>query len=134
VKHGLFEGNEVQENKGSGISIGHKDTDNRFRGNTITGNGKAGVFFRNESEAMGAHRNVFEQNTILDNGRAGGDFAGASVVIRGVHHDLVFRDNTIGHSQPPSTSGPAIRITPESKGLKADENRFRHVSAPVEVS
>jgi hypothetical protein len=83
---------------------------------------------------MGAHRNVFEQNTILDNGRAGGDFAGASIVIRGVHHDLVFRDNTIGQSQPSSTSGPGIRIAPEAKGLKADENRFQHVSAPVAVA
>ena len=39
VRYGLFEANEVRENRGSGISIGHKDSDNLFRGNTITGNG-----------------------------------------------------------------------------------------------
>jgi hypothetical protein len=37
-----------------------------FRGNRITGNGRAGVLFRSESEARGAHRNTFEQNLTLD--------------------------------------------------------------------
>jgi hypothetical protein len=133
VKHGLFEGNEVRDNRGSGISIGHKDTDNMFRDNTITGNAKAGVLFRNESEAMGAHRNRFEGNTILDNGRTDGDFAGASIVIRGVHHDLLFRDNTIGHSQPSPAAGPGIRVSREARGLDAEENRFQHISTPIEA-
>src|SRR5947209_4672153 len=31
VKHGLFEDNEIRANKGVGISIGHKDTDNLSR-------------------------------------------------------------------------------------------------------
>jgi parallel beta-helix repeat protein len=133
VKHGLFENNEIRGNRGAGISIGHKDTDNQFRHNTITGNGKAGVLFRPESEAMGAHRNRFEQNTILDNGVGeSGALAGVSIDIRGPHHDLLFRDNTIGYSQPPKGAGPAIRASREAVGLKAGENRFLHVQIPIE--
>jgi len=133
VKHGLFEKNEIRGNQGAGISIGHKDTDNLFRGNTITKNGKAGVLFRSETEAMGAHRNTFEQNTILDNGVAEtGELTGACIVIRGPHHDLVFRENTIGHSQPSAGAGPGIRCTAEARGLKADENRYLNVITPIE--
>ncbi len=76
VKYGEFSGNEVRDNKGAGISIGHKDSDNVFRDNVIEGNGGTGVLFRNETEAMGAHRNVFESNRIVDNGRAHGLGAG----------------------------------------------------------
>jgi parallel beta-helix repeat protein len=134
VKHGLFENNEIRGNRGAGISIGHKDTDNEFRHNTITGNGKAGVLFRPETDAMGAHRNTFEQNVILDNGMAeSGDLAGAGVDIRGPHHDLVFRDNTIGHAQPSPEAGVAIRSSREATGLKADGNRFLHVKTPIEA-
>jgi parallel beta-helix repeat protein len=135
VKHGLFEKNEIRDNKGAGISIGHKDTDNLFRNNTITGNGKVGVLFRPESEAMGAHRNTFEQNVILDNGAAQSDEPESpAVLIRGPHHDLVFRQNTIGRSQPSSTAGPGIRQSKDASGLKEDKNRFLHVKTPVEVS
>jgi parallel beta-helix repeat protein len=135
IKHGLFERNELRENRGSGVSIGHKDSDNQFRGNTISGNGKAGVLFRHESEAMGAHRNLFEENTILDNGT--GETSERSwpcVDIRGAHHDLIFRGNTIGHSRPSPGAGPGIRHTSEAKGLQAEENEFRHVKQKVEVA
>jgi hypothetical protein len=132
VKNGLFEENELRENQGAGVSIGHKDTDNLFRANRITGNGGAGVLFRSESEAMGAHRNTFEKNVILDNGtRETGDQAGAGVVIRGPHHDLIFRGNTIGSSQPQSAARPGILASPEARGLQARENDFRHVATPV---
>jgi parallel beta-helix repeat protein len=134
VKHGLFEGNEVRGNQGVGISIGHKDTDNLFRGNTITGNRMAGLLFRSESEAMGAHRNTFEENTILDNGLAEkGDLAGASIVIRGPHHDLLFQGNTIGHSKTASPPGVGILTSKEARGLKADQNDFRHVRASIQA-
>jgi parallel beta-helix repeat protein len=131
VKHGLFEDNEIRGNRGAGISIGHKDTDNEFRRNTITGNGKWGVLFRPESEAMGAHRNSFEQNTILDNGSVEGE---PCIDIRGPHHDLIFRDNTIGYSQPPSAAGSGIRSSREATGLNAEENRFLHVKTPIDAA
>ena len=131
VRHGQFEDNTLQGNRHSGVSIGHKDSDNLFRGNRIVGNDDAGITFRNESEPMGAHRNRFEKNVVLDNG--GGKSAAAAVVIRGEHHDLVFRDNVIGYSQPRPGAAVGIRASETAKGLTADENDFRNVATPVAV-
>ncbi len=130
VKHGVFENNELRGNTRFGISIGHKDTDNLFRNNTIVANADAGIFFRNESEAMGAHRNVFEGNQILDNGAAAkGDAAYASIVIRGCHSDLVFRNNTIGHSG--AASGPGFIVNKLVQGLKSEQNKFTNVKTEI---
>jgi parallel beta-helix repeat protein len=130
VKHGLFEGNEVRGNKGVGISVGHKDTDNLFHGNTVTGNGGPGVLFRQESEAMGAHRNVFDGNRILDNDASGK--GGACVVIRGHHHGLVFRSNTIGRSKS-APAGVGILSGEHARGLQNVDNQFPNVEAPARV-
>jgi hypothetical protein len=132
VKHGLFEENEIRDNRRNGISIGHKDTDNVFRKNTVTGNREAGILFRNESEAMGAHRNVFEDNKILDNGTAArGKGAYASIVIRGYHHELVFRRNTIGHSSPVSRPVAGLLVSKFAQGLKSQENKFVNVKREI---
>jgi parallel beta-helix repeat protein len=130
VKHGLFEDNEIRGNKGAGVSIGHKDTDNLFRGNNISSNARAGVFFREESPAMGAHRNVFENNRILDNGPAEGE-AGACIIIRGHHDDLVFRKNTIGSTKA-SSRGVGILASQQSKRLEASDNNFVNVKKGIE--
>jgi parallel beta-helix repeat protein len=130
VRHGRFEDNVLRANKHSGVSIGHKDSDNLFRANRITDNAGAGVSFRPESKAMGAHRNRFEKNVILDNGPPG---SGAAVVIRGEHHDLVFRGNQIGYSRAPSGARVGIRTSKAAKGLKADRNDFRNVTTKIAV-
>jgi parallel beta-helix repeat protein len=128
VRHGQFEDNTLQGNQQSGLSIGHKDSDNRFHGNQILGNSSSGITFRNETKAMGAHRNHFETNVILDNG---GKQPASAVVIRGEHHDLVFRDNVIGYSKPPSRASAGIQVSESAHGLKADKNDFRNVATPV---
>ena len=128
VQHGLFEKNEVRDNQGAGVSIGHKDSDNVFRGNEITGNAKAGVLFREESQAMGAHRNVFENNRIVDNALKEG---GVGILIHGQHDDLVFRKNTIGTSQP-SPKAVGIRCEKKTKGLETSENEFVNLKVPVD--
>lgn len=132
VRHGLFEGNEIRGNQGAGVSIGHKDSDNCFRGNQILANARAGILFRNETEPMGAHRNLFEANRILDNGQnEKGAAAGAAIVIRGIHNDLVFRKNTVGRSDShPGAVG--IWAGKHSKGLQASDNEFQNVGKPVQ--
>jgi parallel beta-helix repeat protein len=133
VKHGLFEQNEIRGNDRCGISIGHKDTDNLFRNNTVIGNGTAGVLFRQEAEAMGAHRNVFENNRILDNGvKSTGGSAQAAILIQGHHHDLVFRGNTIGNTTTASPATVGIRVSPNTQGLMTEQNRFQNVVRDVE--
>lgn len=134
VKHGTFEGNEVRGNGGAGVSIGHKDTDNLFRDNTIAGNDGAGILFREESEAMGAHRNVFEGNRILDNGRASGPGPVASIQVRGPHRDLVFRGNTIGTTAPGASPGVGILRGEEATGLRSEGNRFLNVGEEVRTA
>lgn len=130
VRHGLFEGNTLTGNESSGISIGHKDSDNLFRTNQVLANTRAGITFRNESEAMGAHRNRFEKNTILDNGPAK---SGVGVAIHGEHHDLVFRENVIGYSKPHAGPSTGIQASEVAKGLNAADNEFRNVSAKITV-
>jgi|SRR5579864_1554755 len=132
VKHGLFEDNKIIANDGAGVSIGHKDTDNRFQRNEITGNGSSGVWFRNELEAMGAHRNVFEENRILDNGGAKSGKALACVTIRGNHQDLIFRKNTIGNSKPGPANEVGILLDPRSASLKDEDNHFVNVRTALE--
>jgi parallel beta-helix repeat protein len=134
VKHGLFEHNEIRGNQRVGISIGHKDTDNLFRHNIIEANAEAGVLFRNESEAMGAHRNVFEENRIVDNGRSTKARSRAEIVIHGPHHDLIFRRNKIGRSTPSADPAAGIVASREANGLKVDANEFVNVKSEVEWS
>ncbi len=73
---------------------------------------------------MGAHRNVFENNRILDNG-GGRNSKAAAIVIEGHHHDLVFRDNTIGNSQ--SGGKTAVGIL---SGKDAQEPQHRREQVP----
>jgi parallel beta-helix repeat protein len=133
VQHGRFEDNELRGNKGVGISIGHKDSDNLFRGNRVTANQGVGLLFRNEAEAMGAHRNVFEKNVFLDNGTSTKGDAAACIVILGHHHDLVFRDNTIGVSKESAKKPTGIQAGKDVLRLQAEENEFRGVAESVRL-
>jgi parallel beta-helix repeat protein len=133
VQHGRFEDNELRDNKGVGISIGHKDSDNLFRGNRVTANQGVGLLFRNETEAMGAHRNVFEKNVFLDNGLSAKSESQACIVIHGQHHDLVFRDNTIGVSKESAKKLTGIQAGKDVLRLQAKENEFRGVTEAVRV-
>jgi parallel beta-helix repeat protein len=134
VKHGLFEQNEIHGNDRAGISIGHKDTDNLFRNNTVVGNGAAGVLFRQETEPMGAHRNVFEDNRILDNGtKVKQGAARAAIVIQGHHHDVVFRGNTIGNAKPVPGPTVGVLIGKFAQNIKADDNEFLHVDQGIKT-
>jgi len=94
VKSGKFENNKLLDNGVTGISIGHKDTDNMFRNNRSCGNGREGILFRNESKPMAGHRNVFDQNDILDNGN---DEEGYGVRVLGETNELTFINNRIGN-------------------------------------
>src|SRR5690606_35214925 len=96
VRDAEFADNAFLRNGLAGISIGHKDTDNVFVGNTIKENRRYGILFRDEVESLAAHRNRFEKNTIMDNG---GDQDGAGVLILGETGGLEFRRNVIADSR-----------------------------------
>lgn len=92
VRHGVFEGNRLEDNGRYGISVGHKDSDNLLRGNRIARNAENGVFFREEEPGMSPHRNRLERNVIEDNGRGAGT---AGIRVRGEPSGLIFEGNII---------------------------------------
>lgn len=112
VRHGLFDDNILSDNGRFGISIGHKDSDNLLRANVIRMNALDGVFFRNESLGMAAHRNRLEDNLIVDNGTDG---EAAGIRIRGQTNDLVFKNNTIRDTRPEELQTQTVGIRIEDK-------------------
>ncbi|MBI4877871.1 MAG: right-handed parallel beta-helix repeat-containing protein, partial [Acidobacteria bacterium] len=96
VRHGKFARNLIQDNGRYGISIGHKDTDNEFTGNSIARNGFAGVYFRKESFQNAGHRNVFRENKVLDNGDAK---AGYGFYILPQAGDIAIENNRIAETR-----------------------------------
>ncbi len=88
VRGGVAEGNVLENNDGWGISIGHKDSDNFVRSNTVVGNKLGGVLWRAELESMAAHRITFENNLVRDN-------HGSGLFVDGATRGTIIRRNTI---------------------------------------
>ncbi|MFO0889844.1 MAG: right-handed parallel beta-helix repeat-containing protein [Isosphaeraceae bacterium] len=112
VRHGVFEGNRLEENGRFGISIGHKDSDNLLRSNLVLRNASNGVFFRNEEEGMSPHRNRLEDNRIEDNGREAGT---AAIRIRGLPSGLVFEANVIRDTRETARRTQTVGILVEDR-------------------
>jgi len=70
------------------MSIGHKDSDNTVRGNTMVGNKRGGVSWRAEAEPMAAHRITFEGNTVRDN-------EGCGLFVDGATDGTIIRGNVV---------------------------------------
>jgi len=107
VRHGLFEKNILENNGRFGISIGHKDSDNLLENNQVRLNHADGIYFRNETEGMGGHRNRLEHNLIENNGDKG-DAAG--IRVRGETRGLVFKNNIIRDTRPLEARKQAVGI------------------------
>ncbi len=84
----MAEGNWLEGNGGYGMSIGHKDSDNFVRNNTMIGNAQGGVYWDAESQPMAAHRITFEHNTVRDN-------HGVGLRVEGATDGTIIRGNTI---------------------------------------
>ncbi len=117
VRGGVAEGNWLEANEGSGMSIGHKDSDNRIRGNTLIGNRRGGVLWRAESEPMAAHRVIFEGNTVRDNYNWG-------LFVDGATQDTVIRGNVIEDTGS-GTQTVAIRIGKQAGRVTLEGNTIR---------
>ena len=88
VRGGVADGNWLENNGGYGMSIGHKDSDNFVRRNTIIGNKLGGVYWREETEPMAAHRVTFENNTVRDN-------IGWGLFVDGATRGTIIRSNIV---------------------------------------
>ena len=122
VKDGVFEANQLLDNDRFGISIGHKDSDNILRSNLVRGNGRHGIYFRNETEGMEGNRNVLEDNRIENNGRTQ---QAAGIMIDGFTTGTVIRGNTIADTRDSAarTQGVAIRIGKKAGTVTVEKNR-----------
>jgi len=128
VQDGRFENNEFVGNGHAGISIGHKDTDNVFVGNTIQGNAVYGIYFRDEKPTNAGSRNEFRENAIEDNGTSG-------VHVDGYTTDLLFEHNTIRDTREADERSQrfGILVGPNAKRVKAVGNQIEnHVEADTQ--
>ena len=112
VRHGVFEENVLEQNGQFGVSIGHKDSDNLLRRNRVCRNAQNGVFFRNETLGMAAHRNRLEENVIEDNGTKG---PAAGIRIRGETNGLVFKGNVIRDTRPEASQTQSVGVLIEER-------------------
>ena len=121
VKHGIAQNNKMIKNRNYGISIGHNDTDNVMRHNTITDSGKVGILFRNDARGKDfwANRNVVENNQIINSGPA----KGIAIDIQGKTHDVKIIANDIRENRAPMDR-IAIRISKNAKNIKLSDNKM----------
>lgn len=123
VRHGSFTNNVLEGNGRFGISIGHKDSDNILSRNVVRSNHQDGVFFRNETLGMAAHRNRLEENIIENNGV---EQESAGVRIRGFTNGLVFKNNVIRDTREDDAQKQTvgIRIEEHAGQVTLDGNKI----------
>jgi hypothetical protein len=130
VRHGLFEENLLENNGRYGISIGHKDSDNLLQRNHVRLNRENGVFFRNETLGMAAHRNRLVENVIENNGEQPGS---AAIRIRGETNDLHFENNIVQDTRPAQEQTQTVGILIEDQvGEVTLKNNEIHAERPIE--
>lgn len=127
VKHGVAEGNVV-EDCGSGISIGHRDTDNIMRGNTIR-RCTTGLTYRDDPPDQAAHDNLVEDNRFEDIG--GPDAPGVGIDMAAPVHGNTLRRNQFVCTRP-GLMPVGIRIGARVEHVELQENVFEGIQTEVE--
>ena len=127
VKYGLAEKNTITGNRGSGVSIGHRDTENLIRDNLIARSGKVGVLFRPErGKAFAPHRNRVEQNRIIDSG----DGAGIGIDVQGKTESVVLAKNEIRETRQPMER-IGVRVGAETNDIRLLDNQIEGFKVAV---
>ena len=128
VRGGLAERNTIADSRSHGISLGHRDTDNVVRDNTVLRSGKVGILFRDEPRSFAAHRNRIEGNRVVDTGPDDG----AAIDVTGETDGV-----TITHNELRETRSPArrvgIRVGPKTRDIRLTENRAEGFAESVVV-
>jgi parallel beta-helix repeat protein len=128
VKYGLAENNTILDIKGQGISIGHRDTDNIVRKNTVRNSGQTGILFRPErGPGFCGHRNLIEQNVVENSGPD----SGVGIDIQGGTEQITLRQNQILETRGPA-SRIGIRLGKDTKEIALADNKFTGLMKDVE--
>lgn len=114
VRGAVVENNTFTGNGETGISIGHKDSDNIIRNNIVADNARGGVQWREEKEPMAAHNITFTGNTLRNNGSYG-------LYIGGETNGTVIRDNNIDCNVSDSVG---IRVGKRAGDVVIENNRI----------
>jgi hypothetical protein len=126
VRHGLAEGNVIEDSLTYGISIGHRDTDNVVRGNTIRRSAQIGLLFRiDHGVGRSPDRCVVENNVIEDSGTKEDCVA---IDLSGTVEDVVLRANHLVDTRPAAAERRriGIRIAPGVLRPVIEGNVFTH--------
>jgi hypothetical protein len=119
VKYGLAEENTIDGNV-TGLSIGHRDTDNLIRKNTIANSTNVGILFRPErGPTFCAHRNVIEDNTVTNSGGANG----VAIDVQGGTEAITIRQNVLTEKRS-AEQRIGIRLGAETKEIRLADNRI----------
>lgn len=129
VSDGLASHCVCSENLKFGISIGHRDTDNRIENTLIERNGEVGILFRDPvTDFRGGHRNDIVDCTIRDNGDVG---KGVGVDIRGLTCDVTIR-NTAIEDTGKGNQVIGVRMSPEAQSTTLIDNTFLGIKTDIE--
>jgi len=131
VKHGVAEGNIIEDCDKYGISIGHHDTDNLVRNNCVRRSGLHGVWFRQHpNPARDSHRNVFEGNLIVDSGVRDECVA---IEMLGTATGVVLRNNRIVDTRRKHASRNRIglRIGEQIQDLVTEGNSYSGMETDI---
>lgn len=128
VKFGLAEGNKMIDNRSYGTSIGHNDTDNVMRNNTISGSGKVGILFRDDNRGRDfwANRNLIENNRISNTGGADG----VAIDIQGQTKDVRLANNELFETRQPMNR-IGIRVGRQASNIQLAENAINGFATAV---
>jgi hypothetical protein len=127
VRFGRAEENHIADSRSFGISIGHCDTDNVIRANTVVRSGKVGVLFRAESnKAFAPHRNRLEGNQICDSGPD----TGIAIDVQGETESIVLVRNALRESRQPA-SRIGIRLGAQTRAVQCTDNRIEGFAVPI---
>ena len=109
---------DLEEHKELAVYAGNKavtlfkDSDNLIRRNIVRSNNRDGIFFRNETLGMAAHRNRLEENIIENNGS---EEQVAGIRIRGQTNNLVFKNNIIHETREDNLQRQTVGIRIEEQ-------------------
>ena len=120
VQKGMFKNNVIYHNGQYGISVGHRDTDNYFENNHVYENGQHGVYFRDEKEMDGGHRNKFVKNVVENNGTLK---ESAGFRIDGETHDITIENNII-RSTGSGHQSASIYIGQKASAVTIKDNKM----------
>jgi hypothetical protein len=126
VKYGLAVDNRCRANR-VGISIGHRDTDNRIAKNLVEESRDVGILFRPErGPTFCAHRNLVELNRVIN---SGGE-SGMAIDVQGGTEEVTFRHNTLRETRAPAQR-TGIRLGADTKNIALVDNQIQGFAQDV---